>query len=315
MDTKELEFFSRVYETGSMAKAAGDLFISSQGLSKAIGRLEAELGQTLFVRTHQGVVPTASAHALYPKVQGLVNTLESIRGLPEGGMPEETLRVFAASGVLAYTGVGFVRDFERLHPGWHLHVDECSDDYVIDVVGSGRAEIGFAAGPVDADTFDADLFSSHRHVIVVGEDHELALHDTVRLDDLNGRRIATLCGGYAPSKGILARLARSGVHPAETYWFAETYLGLMLAADDGVACVSTDYAAALQPWPHTVVVPFDEPDFTWDVYLVARRGTRLSPQARTFWDYALAWIDGHRGELCHWPLGASTPVGTCWRGR
>ncbi len=173
------------------------------------------------------------------------------------------------------------------------------------VVGSGRAEVGFTAGPVDAEAFDSEPFSSHRHVLVLGEDHELAGRDSVRLADLNGRRIATLCGGYAPSKGILARLARSDVHPSETHWFAETYLGLMLAAD---------YAAALQPWPHTVVVPFDEPDFTWDVYLVTRRGTRLTPQARTFWDYARAWIAEHREGLCHWPLGAPGPAGTHARG-
>ena len=63
-----------------------------------------------------------------------------------------------------------------------------------------------------------------------------------------------------------------------------------------------------------MVVPFDEPDFTWDVYLVARRGTRLSPQARAFWDYALAWVGMHREGLCHWPLGAPGPAGTHARG-
>ena len=117
------------------------------------------------------------------------------------------------------------------------------------VVGSGRAEVGFTAGPVDAEAFDSEPFSSHRHVLVLGEGHKLAGRDSVSLADLNGRRIATLCGGYAPSKGILARLARSDVHPSETHWFAETYLGLMLAAEDDVACCPPTTRRHCSPGP------------------------------------------------------------------
>ena len=44
MDTKDIRGFIRSFELRSINKAAGDLFISPQGLGKAINRLEAELG-------------------------------------------------------------------------------------------------------------------------------------------------------------------------------------------------------------------------------------------------------------------------------
>ena len=78
MDTRSLEAFAAVYECGSIAKAAERLYVSPQGLAKAMTRLEAELGRALFVRDHQGATPTAYARALYPQVQELKGILLNV---------------------------------------------------------------------------------------------------------------------------------------------------------------------------------------------------------------------------------------------
>lgn len=68
MDTRNLESFCTVYGCGSINKAASMLHISSQGLSKVLAKLEAELGHSLFTRSSTGVVPTPYACDLYPRV-------------------------------------------------------------------------------------------------------------------------------------------------------------------------------------------------------------------------------------------------------
>ena len=72
MDTKDIRGFIRSFELRSINKAAGDLFISPQGLGKAINRLEAELGVKLFDRTPNGLVPTESGVYLYKKEHSLI---------------------------------------------------------------------------------------------------------------------------------------------------------------------------------------------------------------------------------------------------
>lgn len=57
MDARQLAAFRAACETGSMAKAAEEVVITPQGLSRLVCSLEAELGGQLFVRTSQGVVP------------------------------------------------------------------------------------------------------------------------------------------------------------------------------------------------------------------------------------------------------------------
>ncbi len=79
MDYGMLGAFATLYECGSINKAAKELFMSPQGISKSIARLEGELGCPLFERTHQGLDPTRDARALYVRVRDLMDTCEQIR--------------------------------------------------------------------------------------------------------------------------------------------------------------------------------------------------------------------------------------------
>lgn len=50
MNIRDLDFFIKVYECRSISIASEKLFISAQGLSNIINRLEQELGCSLFNR-------------------------------------------------------------------------------------------------------------------------------------------------------------------------------------------------------------------------------------------------------------------------
>lgn len=58
MDTRDIRCFRLVYEASSINKAAGQLFITPQGLSCIIRNLESELQVELFVRAANGTTPT-----------------------------------------------------------------------------------------------------------------------------------------------------------------------------------------------------------------------------------------------------------------
>ncbi|MBQ6440164.1 MAG: LysR family transcriptional regulator [Mogibacterium sp.] len=65
MNIRDLDFFIKVYERRSISVASENLFISAQGLSNVISRLEQELGCSLFNRDRAGSVPTACGEAFY----------------------------------------------------------------------------------------------------------------------------------------------------------------------------------------------------------------------------------------------------------
>lgn len=302
MDTRNLESFAAVYECGSITKAAERLFVSPQGLAKSMTRLEAELGHELFMRSHQGVTPTAYARALYLRSQELASLLEAVEHDAEVQAPSE-VRVHSVSGVLPYLGPSFMDDFRRAHPDVSLVIDEGNDERVADLLLSGRAEIGLLSAPVDPDLFDLVPFSSHPHVLVVGEHDPLASKDRVSVEDLSDRVVATQCGGYAPHRGIRARLAARGIKPRDYVGFAESYTGFFMAATGLAVCINTDYASFLNLRPDVRIVRFDDPTFTWDTFIVWRKGASLGAGAAAFRDFAPAWLKRNKDKLFSWPEG------------
>lgn len=66
MELRQLRYFVRIVETGSMGSAALDLNIGVSALSQQMTRLENELAIRLLQRTSRGVTPTSAGLAFTP---------------------------------------------------------------------------------------------------------------------------------------------------------------------------------------------------------------------------------------------------------
>ncbi|UBO75560.1 LysR family transcriptional regulator [Aeromonas rivuli] len=64
MLSREIDYFLLVCDYRNIAKAADELGMSQSALTRAIQRLESQLGTTLFVRTSRGVEPTPVGEVL-----------------------------------------------------------------------------------------------------------------------------------------------------------------------------------------------------------------------------------------------------------
>lgn len=70
MELRQLRYFVRIVETGSMGRAALDLNIGVSALSQQIARLENELAIRLLQRTSRGVTPTSGSRFLLAGTAG-----------------------------------------------------------------------------------------------------------------------------------------------------------------------------------------------------------------------------------------------------
>ena len=66
MTFNQLKYVVAVAKTGSINKAAAELFISQSVVSAAIAGLEKEIGHDIFVRSNRGVALRPSGILLYP---------------------------------------------------------------------------------------------------------------------------------------------------------------------------------------------------------------------------------------------------------
>ena len=69
MELRQLRYFVRIVELGSMGRAALDLGVGTPALSQQISRLEGELSTRLLQRTATGVLPTDAGLAFFRQAQ------------------------------------------------------------------------------------------------------------------------------------------------------------------------------------------------------------------------------------------------------
>ncbi len=98
LDIGMLRTFDALMREKSVSRAAAQLMLSQPAVSASLNRLREVFGDPLFSRTSYGMVPTARAHALSPRV-ALV--LEGVTGLLDSDAafdPSASTRVFRMTG-------------------------------------------------------------------------------------------------------------------------------------------------------------------------------------------------------------------------
>ena len=79
MNINELKYFIKVADQGSLSRAANELYISYQGLSKSIKNLETELDCPLFEKLGSGYKLTEYGDELYPAAKRIVSEWETLQ--------------------------------------------------------------------------------------------------------------------------------------------------------------------------------------------------------------------------------------------
>ena len=86
MTFQQLQYILEVYKTGSVSKAAENLFISRSSVSSSISSLENELGCPIFIRTLQGLTPSEKGQKILEYADKICQTHQLMTNL--GDMSE-----------------------------------------------------------------------------------------------------------------------------------------------------------------------------------------------------------------------------------
>ena len=72
MTIQQLYYAITIADCGSMNKASEKLFISQPTLTGSVKDLEEEIGISIFLRTHKGVIPTVNKTMLRKGISGVI---------------------------------------------------------------------------------------------------------------------------------------------------------------------------------------------------------------------------------------------------
>lgn len=143
MTLNQLRYVVEVAQTGSINRAAANLFVSQSVLSTSISSLEKEIGHTIFARSNRGVTTTPFGLTFVSYVSSIQAQLSQLDHLISHGVQRQTFTLSITS-----TGYYFLSkvcaDIYEKYRSMGIRIEEYENSItnIADTVANQSAEIG-----------------------------------------------------------------------------------------------------------------------------------------------------------------------------
>ena len=290
MNIQQLRYYEEVCRCGSLSKAAQNLYISQQGVSMSIQRLETEFSCRLLKRSTKGIYPTKEGEFLLERARVILAEVDKCNAyFSEQDPTSRELKIASSYGALSEFAANTIQRFGEENPHIQMEVTEYVDRYCDEAVLSEQVELGLSVGPIDETKFDATPLFKRRLCLVVNKNNPLACQKTISVDDLHNLNMITVNDDFKPPNSFLECCRDFGVKPNVSIKVGEVIaVHRLVAANDTYAGLSVESVASAIPNPAVVAVPFENSCFNWSVYLIKKKGAALMPAAQLFEDFITA---------------------------
>lgn len=285
MDTKELSCFIRCCEEKSINKAAKQLFITPQGLSKIIRNLEDEFHTRLFDRTPQGITPTESGEYLYRQSRGLFIKLEEIKtGMERLQERGRKIRIGFSCGVLQVLPFAGIEQCKKEHPERTILWEESSNDEIKARLQRGELDLAFVVGHFPtAGIYAQEIFSTKLYAVVY-EGHRLFSRKKLRIADLKDEPLITLNEKYQCYYSLANRFHDLGFSPNIVIKTVESSLIYRLCeAETGIG-IDVNIHDPKELVPHLRYIEIED-TLPWNIYVTCRSEDSAAPWIREILQY------------------------------
>ncbi|MET7638115.1 LysR family transcriptional regulator [Streptomyces sp. NPDC005438] len=290
--TPRLAQFAAVARHEHMTRAATELAVPQSTLSRAMARLEADLGVDLFARNGRRVSLTTAGRGFLTSVERALTSVERAA---------ETLRTDAdpASGKVAFgflhtlgseTVPGLLRAFRADHPRIRFALVQNYGEAMLERLRAGELDLCLTSPVPNEPDLVARRLDEQRLRLVVPEDHRLGTRRRIRLAECAEEMFVTLEPGYGMRRITDDLCAEAGFRPRIAFEGeeAETLRGLV-AAGLGVALLPPPAV----PRPGVRELTVTAPRAVREIGLAWREGHPDTPPVAAFKRFLLS----RRGQL------------------
>lgn len=180
--------FYTVALNGNISKAAQELYISQPAVSKAIKKLEEELGGNIFYRTKKGVVLTEEGKELYNYVKTALEYLNSAEHKFKDLMKLESgcIRLGVNTTLTKEFLMPYLEKFHIRHPKINIQIFTGSNQYLMKKLKNGLIDLMILNLPFDTnDEIEIKKCGMVQDCFVVNKNYQNLLNKELSLTDLN----------------------------------------------------------------------------------------------------------------------------------
>lgn len=202
MDIQQLRYFCAIVETGSITKAAQDMFITQPALTKSLQKLETELGLPLFDRVKKNLVLNDAGQSAYQHFSAMLDQLSQLehdfqkrRNIPDKIRIYNELTMFSEY---------LLPEFNQIFPN-KISVCSCPEgESRADMLRNGHVTLIISEDPICATGIVSKAVISDELLLRIPQNSKLAKQESVRLEDI--RNMPFVFASSYPGLPIIQRL-------------------------------------------------------------------------------------------------------------
>ncbi len=208
-----LEQFIALARTKNFTRAADELHLSQPALSRAIQKLEDQLGVPLFERKPREVVLTDLGELLLERAKEILRLMEDTFSELSEASRRGRIRLGAIPTIAPYFLPGMLSGFAQKHPEISVIVQEEPTENLIKRCSHGEIDLAIVALPILAKNFEVERLFDEELFLVAPVGHTLTKPKTVAIDALDGFPFVMLNEAHCLSENISSFCRQKSVQP------------------------------------------------------------------------------------------------------
>jgi len=240
MELRQLRYFARVVELGSMSRAALDLGVVQSALSQQISRLEGELSTRLLQRTAKGVTPTDAGLAFFREAQLALRHADEASRAAQQARLSGSVSIGLAPTTASVLGLPLMRAMGERYPDVRLHMVESLSGHLAAMLNARQLDLAVLFDTHPARRWSVTPLLEEKLFVIQARRAGRALPAKLRLRELRGVPLILPSPGHGLRTTLDASFARAHLNP-EVALEIDSLTMLMDAVAAGLG-------ATLQPW-------------------------------------------------------------------
>ncbi|HUW79957.1 MAG TPA: LysR family transcriptional regulator [Acidocella sp.] len=279
MELSQVRYFITLCRTLNFTRAAAQCNVTQPAFTRAIQRLEDELGGALLFRERNLTQLTELGRAMRPHLETMLEAAEAASALARAKRKNlsSSLKIGLGPGIGASSIAPAVNEVAKMLPDVSVHFDESGPAALIDAMLTDMLDCALLPDDCDMpERLNRWPLYSEAAVVVLPSGHRLAAMNAITARDIMEETILVgeRCGGFAQTlvniTGFSLRLRRCNGAASQMLDLVSAGLGIALLSE------RLRFAAPL------AARKFSEPDLSRRILLAAVAGRPLNPAAASF---------------------------------
>ncbi|GGH64939.1 LysR family transcriptional regulator [Comamonas phosphati] len=259
MELRQLRYFVRIVELGSMSRAALDLDLVQSALSQQISRLESELSTRLLQRTPRGVTPTEAGQAFFHEAQLTLRHAEQAVHAAQQARLSGAVSMGLSPTIASVLGLPLMRAMRERYPDVRLHMVSALSGHLTGLLNARQLDLAILFDTRNGRRWSVTPLLEEQLFLIQSRQQPVApqiLHATpVSLEQLQQVPLILPSGSHGLRSSVMASFTSAGFQSQMAMEIDS--LPLLMEA------VGAGLGATVQPWSAVAMYKDAAERFQW----------------------------------------------------